>query len=183
MCAAPGSKTTQAAARMHNCGRIVAIDSNSPRLSALGNNLERCGVKNVVVYQKDAVFVADMGMKFDKILLDAPCSGNFMIDKDWFEKRTTADIKSMSRVQKGLLAAAVKALNPEGMIVYSTCSLEPEEDEEVIEWALSNLPVKLAQIDLEIGDEGLTAKTKLCRRFWPDKTGTQGFFIAKLNLV
>jgi 16S rRNA C967 or C1407 C5-methylase (RsmB/RsmF family) len=167
---------------MKNKGRIVAIDSNAPRITALKNNLERCGVKNCVVYQKDASHVDDLDVKFDKILLDAPCSGNFVADHGWFDKRSIEDIKRISKDQKSLLRAAVNVLKPDGVLVYSTCSLELEEDEEVIEWAIENLSLKLVSTDLKIGDSGITPKTKLCRRFWPEKTATQGFFIAKIQL-
>jgi 16S rRNA C967 or C1407 C5-methylase (RsmB/RsmF family) len=88
----------------------------------------------------------------------------------------------MAKTQKSLLRAAIQVLKPSGTLVYSTCSLEPEENEEVIEWALDNHPIKLLPIDLKTGDSGIKAKTKLCRRFWPEKTGTQGFFIAKIQL-
>ncbi|MBW2967470.1 RsmB/NOP family class I SAM-dependent RNA methyltransferase [Candidatus Woesearchaeota archaeon] len=182
MCAAPGSKTTQLAQNMNNQGSIVALDRNPARLAALKNNLERCGVKDVVVYQKDAVHADDLKMKFDRILLDAPCSGNFTTDPGWFEKRTIEGIRAMAKTQKALLRTAVNLLKPGAILVYSTCSLEPEEDEQVIEWALDNLPLKLQDTGLNIGDSGITGKTGLCRRFWPDKTGTQGFFIAKLAL-
>ena len=73
----PGSKTTQLAQLMQNDGCLVALDSNRARLASFQLNLERCGVENVLVYHKDARFVSDLGLKFDKVLLDAPCSGNF----------------------------------------------------------------------------------------------------------
>jgi NOL1/NOP2/sun family putative RNA methylase len=182
MAAAPGSKTTQLAQLMKNQGSIVALDSNSARLPALKNNIERCGVKNCVIYQKDAAHVADLGKTFDKVLLDAPCSGNFTTDHAWFDKRSIEGIKDQAKVQKSLLKAAINVLKPKGALVYSTCSLEPEEDEDVIEWALENLPVKLADTGLDVGEPGTTTNTGLCRRIWPDESGTQGFFLGKLIL-
>ncbi|MBW2965143.1 RsmB/NOP family class I SAM-dependent RNA methyltransferase [Candidatus Woesearchaeota archaeon] len=182
MCAAPGSKTTQLAQLMHNQGTLVALDTKPARLNALKNNLERCGVKNCLVYQKDAVHADDLGIKFDKILLDAPCSGNFATDKDWFAKRTIEGIREMAKMQKSLLSAAVRCLKPSGTLVYSTCSLEPEEDEDVVEWALDNLQLRLEETGLKAGSPGNTARTGLCRRLWPEKDGTQGFFIAKFSL-
>lgn len=182
MCSAPGSKTTQLAQYMQNTGCLVALDSNISRLVALKNNIERCGVKNCLVYHKDSCFVSDIGRKFDRILLDAPCSGNFTTDSNWFDKRNIEGILSLTKVQKTLLKAAVSVLKHDGTLVYSTCSLEPEENEEVLEWVLSNLPIKLLPITLKLGDSGLTEKTRLCKRFWPEKTGTQGFFIAKIAL-
>ncbi|MBU2560851.1 MAG: RsmB/NOP family class I SAM-dependent RNA methyltransferase [Nanoarchaeota archaeon] len=182
MCAAPGSKTTQLAQYMRNQGRIVALDSSASRLSALKNNLERCGVKDCIVYQKDAAHVQDLGLMFDKILLDAPCSGNFTTDPGWFEKRSPEGVRLMAKAQKSLLQAAIAVLKPSGTLVYSTCSLEPEENEEVIEWALDNLSIKLVPTGLEMGDPGISKSTELCRRFWPEKTQTQGFFVAKMQL-
>lgn len=183
MCAAPGSKTTQLAQAMDNMGKIVALDKNTARLEALNNNIERCAVKNVLVYQKDALHAGDIGLKFDKILLDAPCSGNFAIDKDWFEKRTIDEIRTMARTQKALLKVAALLLKKGGTLVYSTCSLEPEEDEEVVEHALDTLDLVLEDTGILVGEPGLTQKTSLCRRFWPEKTNTQGFFIAKFKVV
>ena len=87
MCASPGSKTTQIAQLMENTGKIIALDTDSRRLLALRNNLERCGVKNTIVYKKDSRFVFDLGLTFDKILLDAPCSGNYVIEENFFIKK------------------------------------------------------------------------------------------------
>ncbi len=190
MCAAPGSKTTHLAMLMNNKGQIIALDSNNPRLPSLQNNLERCGVANVIVYKKDARYAEDLKLQFDKILLDAPCSGNFANDKEWFETRNIDDLKLISKTQKQLLEAALNVLKPNGTIVYSTCSLEPEENEMIIDWMLSNhKDVVLEKIDISIGDKGLTnvfgkelnPEIAKCKRLWPHKTGTQGFFIAKIR--
>jgi len=156
------------------------LEMNQSRLNALANNIERCGISNVAIYRKDAQFAQDLNLKFDKILLDAPCSGNFASDPEWFNKRTIEGIKANVKTQKALLKEALRVLKPGGTVVYSTCSLEPEENEEVIEWAIDNLNIKLAPIDLNIGSDGLTPKTRLCKRIWPDKT--QGFFIAKIKV-
>ena len=190
MSAAPGGKTTQIAQYMDNEGVIVALDPNNMRLMSLRNNLERLGVKNTIIYQMDAKFVNDLGMKFDKILLDAPCSGNFAVDNEWLDKRKLEDIKNASKTQKQLLAAAVDVLKDKGELIYSTCSLEPEEDEFVVDWALKEFPVlKIQEIDIPLGDDGLTEafgvklnqNVKYAKRFWPNKTKTQGFFIAKFR--
>jgi NOL1/NOP2/sun family putative RNA methylase len=189
MCAAPGSKTTQMAMYMQNKGTIIALDSDSRRLLALRNNLERCNVMNSVLYKKDSRFVFDIGIKFDRVLLDAPCSGNYAIEEDFFIKKNIEGIRERARLQKELLKAAVKVLKKEGILVYSTCSLEPEEDEMNIDWILTKYPeMKLLDTGLKIGDPGLTTvfdkklntEISKCRRFWPEKTGTEGFFIAKM---
>ena len=180
MCAAPGSKTTHLSQLMNNNGVIIALDNHLKRIDALKNNIERLGCKNVIIYRKDAKYANDFNIKFDKVLLDAPCSGNFLIEENWFEKREINGIQKNAIEQKKLISTAIKVLKENGTLIYSTCSLEPEENEEVVEYALNNFNVKLKKIDLDIGDEGITEKTKLCKRFWPNKTQTQGFFIAKL---
>ena len=181
MCSAPGSKTTHLSQLMNNKGTIIALDNHQKRIEALKNNIERLGCENIIVYRKDAKYADDLNLEFDKILLDAPCSGNFLIEKDWFEKRNIEGIEKNAYEQKKLIAKAIKILKNNGTLIYSTCSLEPEENENVIEYALNNFNIQLEKIDINIGDPGITEKTKLCKRFWPNKTNTQGFFIAKIK--
>jgi tRNA (cytosine40_48-C5)-methyltransferase len=189
MAAAPGSKTTHLAQLMGNAGTIVALDSNVQRLAALRNNCERLLVKNVLLFKKDARFVSDLGMRFDKVLLDAPCSGNFCSEEDWFDKRSIEDVKGNARTQRELIRAAYNVLKPGGVLVYSTCSLEPEEDELVVDWLLGKYPdLELLKLGIPVGDEGITEwegkqlnpELRKTRRFWPHRTGTEGFFVAKL---
>jgi len=190
MAAAPGGKTTQIAQYMENKGVIFAVDREDFRLQALRNNLERMGIANCLVYKMDARNICDLNMKFDKILLDAPCSGNFIVDKKWFDKKTVEGFNEMAGLQKELLKSAAYALRKGGTIVYSTCSMEPEEGEEVIDWALKNLGIRIEKTDLKIGDEGTTKfegktyspEVKKCVRIWPHKSGTQPFFIAKITI-
>lgn len=191
MCAAPGSKTTHLSQLMNNKGIIVALDNNSARLNALKSNCLRCDCRNVLCYKKDARFAFDLKKKFDKILLDAPCSGNFVIEPDFFNKKNLQGFLERARLQKELLRAAHKCLNSKGILVYSTCSLEPEEDEMVIDWFLKKYKdMKLLPINLEIPNtsKGLISAfnnefskelTKTLR-LWPHIAKTQGFFIAKM---
>jgi len=188
MAASPGSKTTQIAQYMKNTGVVVAVDNNPKRIQSLRNNLERLSVKNTIVILSDATNLS-FKEEFDKIALDAPCSGNFCVERDFFNKRNVADFLNRGELQKKLLESAVSFLKIGGTLVYSTCSLEPEEDELVIGWLLKAHPeMKLAKTGISIGDAGLTkvfgkeldASISKCRRLWPHKTGTQGFFIAKL---
>ncbi len=180
MAAAPGGKTTQLSMLMNNTGIIVALDVKTDRLTSLKNNIERMGCSNIIVYNKDANYASDLNMQFDKVLLDAPCSGNFCIDKDWFNKRKVEDFNEKAFIQQKLLRSGVRVLKKGGTLVYSTCSLEKEEDEKVIEWAVSNLDVELIDFKLDIGDAGLEETTSITRRLWPNKTMTQGFYVAKM---
>ena len=189
MASAPGGKTTQAAAYMQNKGVIVAIDINRDRLYATENNVERCGVTNTSIHHIDALRLPDKPV-FTKILLDAPCSGNYTTDPHWFKKRTEKDIERNAELQKRLLTKAINLLEPSGTLVYSTCSLEPEENEFNIQWLLENFSIELQPLDgagnpapLTIFDNDLDEQISLCRRFWPDQTGTQGFFVAKVVKV
>jgi len=188
MAASPGGKTTQMAAMMHNEGSIIALDVNSHRLGALRNNCERLNVRNVLMLKKDARFCLDLKMYFSKILLDAPCSGNFCVEPSFFDIKTLQGVVERSRLQKELFKAAARVLAPGGTLVYSTCSLEPEENELLVHWALAKYPeLQLVPTGLRVGDPGLvqvfgqelSPEIAKCRRFWPHKTGTEGFFIAK----
>lgn len=194
MAASPGSKTTQMAQMMNNKGQIIALENESLRLKKLEINLERCGITNCIIYHKNSIYCKDLGLEFDKILLDAPCSGNFAADPEWFEnirERGLESIKNNSDLQKKLLRAAISVLKKGGILVYSTCSLEPEENEFNISWLLDEFEgeLKIEETELKIGESGLVTafdkeldkeivKTK---RFWPNKTCTQGFFLAKIK--
>jgi tRNA (cytosine40_48-C5)-methyltransferase len=184
--AAPGGKTVQMADLMDNTGVIAALDVDKRRLFALSNHLERCHVGNTVVYMLDARYTPSLNTKFDRVLIDAPCSGNFAADKDWFKHRTLKDVERNAGVQREILAKTVDCLSDEGEIVYSTCSLEPEEDELNMDWAVKNLAVQIEEVNC-IGEGGLTnvfgeqldPSVERCRRIWPDET--QGFFVCKLK--
>lgn len=185
-CAAPGGKTVQLADLMENTGAIVALDVNRRRLNALANQLERCKIKNTVVYQLDARQASKLGLKFDRILLDVPCSGNFATDKRWFKRRTLADVERNARLQREILAEASKILVNDGELVYATCSLEPEENELNIDWAVKNLKLKVVEIkcygeeaSTKILGKQLDSSIRICRRIWPGET--QGFFVCKLT--
>lgn len=184
--AAPGGKTVQLADLMENSGSTTALDVNKERLSVMANHLERCHISNTIVYCLDARQATKLNRVFDRILLDVPCSGNFASDSEWFSRRTFADIERNSKVQKEILAEAAKCLASNGEIVYSTCSLEPEEDELNIDWAIKNLELKVEKIDCygvngltEVFGRKLDPQIAFCRRIWPEQT--QGFFVCKLK--
>ena len=185
-CAAPGGKTVQLADLMGNTGVVVALDVKKRRLAALSNHLERCHVSSVIVYNLDAKQASRLKLKFNRILLDAPCSGNFSTDKNWFKRRTIADIKRNAKLQREILTEAASCLCKDGELVYSTCSLEPEENEVNMDWAVKHLNLQIEEVDC-YGQKGLTdvfgsrldVSVERCRRFWPAET--QGFFVCKLR--
>ncbi|MBN2881050.1 RsmB/NOP family class I SAM-dependent RNA methyltransferase [Candidatus Woesearchaeota archaeon] len=177
MCAAPGSKTTYCAQLMKNKGHLVALDIQQNRLTALKNNIERLGITNTTIFNKDGMFVSDLNMTFDRILLDAPCSGNYtMCD---YVPRTPEDLSKKSANQKRLIRAASAVLNKGGILVYSTCSLEQKEDEEVVSWALENLDLELIEITNQL-HPGLIKGTA---RFFPHLDKTQGFFVSLFKKI
>jgi 16S rRNA C967 or C1407 C5-methylase (RsmB/RsmF family) len=125
-------------------------------------------------------------LKFDRILLDVPCSGNFAGDQDWFKRRTIADVERNAKLQREILTEAAACLREDGEIVYSTCSLEPEENEINMDWAIKHLNLRIEEVDCH-GEKGLTEifgsrldiSVERCRRIWPAET--QGFFVCKLK--
>jgi NOL1/NOP2/sun family putative RNA methylase len=185
-CAAPGGKTVQLADLMRNTGVIIALDVDKRRLTALSNHLERCHISNTIVYDMDARRASDLRVKFDRILLDAPCSGNFATDREWFNRRTIEDVQRNAALQREMLTESVKVLKDEGEIVYSTCSLEPEENELNIDWAAKHLGLQSETMDCygeqaltEVFRKQLSSQIANCRRIWPGLT--QGFFVCKLK--
>jgi NOL1/NOP2/sun family putative RNA methylase len=185
-CAAPGGKTVQLADLMGNTGVIVALDVKKRRLAALSNHLERCHVGNTIVNHLDARQASRLKLKFDRILLDAPCSGNFAADNNWFKRRSLVDIERNAKLQKAILTEAEACLRGNGEIIYSTCSLEPEENEVNMDWAVKHLNLHIEEVDCH-GTKGLTkvfgsrldVSVERCRRIWPGET--QGFFVCKLK--
>lgn len=180
-CAGVGGKTMQLA---ESC-IVIAVERDEEQFIALENNMERIGIENCIAYQMDFRAVKK---SFPFILLDAPCSGNYMLEEQWLKRQSIARIQERAQLQKDIIAHSLSILEKGGVLVYCTCSLEPEENEEVVQFALDNFPVHLEDIHT-IGDPGLTSffgknvhtSMKKCRRLWPHKTNTTGFFIAKLR--
>jgi NOL1/NOP2/sun family putative RNA methylase len=143
LCAAPGGKTTFLAQLMKNKGLIVANDVNFKRLRALMANIYRLGVLNTLVTNYNGLFFSSE-IKFDKVLLDAPCSAEANIRKSPQRFKVNLNfIKNISGLQKGLLLKAIDLVKKNGIVVYSTCTFSPEENEEVIEYALQKRCIKL----------------------------------------
>lgn len=141
MCAAPGGKTSHIAQRASNKAQITANDNSRPRLHKLQRNLERLGVENVIYTLHDATMLSRYlePESFDKILLDAPCSGEGMMQLDTkkdFESWSVAHVKRLQKLQKKLIVQAWRLLKPGGTLVYSTCTIAPEENEAVVDYLL-----------------------------------------------
>lgn len=196
MAASPGSKTSQMAQMMENKGVIVANDTVAIRLAPLSANLGRLGINNTLITLMKGQQFSKWKEQFDKILIDAPCSGSGTIRKSvktltiWNPNM----LKRISTVQKELIQAAFNALKPGGEMVYSTCSLEPEENEAVVSWllgrnenaqlvdfSLPGLKKSLAVTSFE-GEEYHKDIQKTCR-LWPQDNDTEGFYVSKIRKI
>ncbi|CCF60165.1 hypothetical protein KAFR_0J00970 [Kazachstania africana CBS 2517] len=198
MASAPGGKTTYISALMKNTGCVFANDANKNRTKSLIANIHRLGCTNTIVCNYDAREFPKVIGGFDRILLDAPCSGTGVIGKDQSVKvsRTEKDFIQIPHLQKQLLLSAIDSVDANsksgGVIVYSTCSVAVEEDEAVVDYALRKRPnVKLVETNLAIGKEGFTSfrgkkfhpSLKLTRRYYPHTYNVDGFYVAKFQKV
>lgn len=186
----PGSKTTQLSALMKNQGLIIANDVAYFRMLPLSHNLQRCGCSNVITTITDA---RRINHKFDKILLDVPCSGIGTVRGDTQGSKYTLKqysqqlVKTIAGIQRKLILNSYNNLKPKGTLVYSTCSLAPEEDESIIQFLLDNSDAKLEKIPLKIRSEinldydNYSSELKKCIKLWPQFYDTEGFFIAKIK--
>ena len=180
--AAPGGKTSLLADLMENKGEIVAIDKYDSRLNLLKQNLKRLSITNVKPIEADALEFED-DEKFDKILLDVPCSGLGTISKkpDIKWRRDISDIRKLSELQPRLLEKGASLLKPGGELVFSTCTIEPEENFDVIKKFLEKhkefeLIEATNYFEKElVGENG-------CLQTYPNIHGIDGAFAAKLKL-
>ncbi len=141
LCAAPGGKSVHLAEMLENTGRVVAVDKHESRLKLVKEARLKQGLKNLETVAADGREFK-LNMLADRVLLDAPCSGTGVINRrtDIRTNRKEADIEELNSLQKELIANAGHLVKPGGVLVYSTCSLEPEENIQVIEWFLKENP-------------------------------------------
>lgn len=197
LCASPGSKTTQAASLMENKGVIIANEVNLGRVGILNSNLERCGVTNTIVTRKEGMSFCNIlfnktDFKFDKILVDAPCTGEGTLRKSpkTFLIWNMNMIRKISNIQKRLASSALKLLKVGGTMVYSTCTLAPEENEFIVDYLIKNFDIEIEKINLPLKfREGiscfnnvcLSEGVKNCLRLYPQDNDTDGFFVTKIK--
>ena len=225
MCASPGSKTTQIGMYMENKGILVANDYKYDRIKSLGLNVQRCGLSNCVITlmmghvfskllqgkDKNNKNAEEEGI-FDKVLVDAPCSGTGTIRKSFKTLRIWNPnvVRRIAGQQKQLIETGFKLLKKGGTLVYSTCTLEPEEDEGIVSWLLDKydgksedddgndkenngwkaevekfiLPgLKVSKPIMEFEGEKYNSQVKNCLRIWPQDNDTEGFFVAKIRKI
>jgi 16S rRNA (cytosine967-C5)-methyltransferase len=182
LCAAPGGKTAYLAGLMHDDGEIVAIDRFESRLKVFNKNIERLGIKSVKTIETDALNYE--GEPFDRVLADVPCSGTGTLSKkpDIKWKRDLLDIRNMNEIQYKILCKAADLVKKDGVVVYSTCSIEPEENFEVVDKFLKSHPNFVLKNAAEEFPKELVDEHG-CIQTLPQIHGMDGAFAAKLVRV
>ena len=186
MAAAPGSKTTQIAAKMDNLGVLVANEFSSSRVKVLHANIERCGVRNAALSNYDGrVFGGWLPEQFEAVLIDAPCSGEGTVrkDADAMKNWSKDSVLSIADTQKDLIESAFYALKPGGVMVYSTCTLSIEENQQVclhLKEQFGDL-VEFEPLDslFPESEEALTEEGFL--HIFPQMFDCEGFFVARMK--
>ena len=193
--ASPGSKATQIAQYMENKGILIANDYTIDRMKPLSINLQRCGVSNTIITLMEGQWFKKSGIEFDRILVDAPCSGTGTIRKSLKTLRIWNPdmVRRLSITQKQLVETGFNLLKENGTLVYSTCSLEPEEDEEVVDFLIKKyenarleeikLDIKRSPVIIEFEDKTYSDEVKKCLRIWPQDNDTEGFFVTKIKKI
>jgi 16S rRNA (cytosine967-C5)-methyltransferase len=185
VCAAPGGKTTHLAQLMQDTGRIFACDVHQSRLHMLRNNVCRLGLSSITTVVADATETLPFRQVFDRILVDAPCSGLGVLrrhpDIKW--RKTAADLFSLSTLQRSILHNAQKLLAPDGLLVYSVCTNEPEETTEVVARFLACHPhMRLIDVDADLERRPLVpAVTAGTLDLTPEQWDTEGVFVARFR--
>lgn len=194
LCASPGSKTSQMSAMMANRGLIVANDVSVRRIRGLVFNLRRVGTVNTLILKGFGEQYGNQYFEtFDRVLLDPPCTALGTVHKsprvlDWWRPHKT---ERYAHQQLGLMNSALKALKPGGVLVYSTCTVHPEENEAVIDHTLKTFPVEIEEFEVpglvtrpgltHFGSQVFDTRVSRCRRIVPFENECEGFFIAKIR--
>lgn len=183
MCAAPGGKTIHMAGKLGKKGSVLAGDLTEYKVSLIRDNIERMGCDNVKVRQHDAL-VPDQSLfgKADVVLADLPCSGLGTIGKkrDIKYRITRENMKELTGIQRSILDVAWKYVKPGGVLVYSTCTINPQENDEMVKWFIQNHPFSLESLSPylpeELSEEGKEGMLQL----FPGIHESDGFFIARM---
>lgn len=193
LCAAPGGKTTELASKLNGTGVLVTNDISNSRAKALLKNVELSGVKNsIVVSESPEKLVKYFEGYFDKILVDAPCSGEGMFRKDAAMVKTWEEygVEYYQNIQRQIILQAATMLRPGGQLLYSTCTFSPEENEGTIQYLLHHNPEfqvlpLIKEYGFEDGHpewiEGGSTQLTHCVRIWPHKVNGEGHFVALLQ--
>ena len=180
-CAAPGMKTSLISQKMRNTGLITAVDNNQARLNKMKELLELSGVENVEFMLADSRRLSEG--EYDKILVDAPCSSSGVIQSSpemkW--RLNQSQVNLYSSIQKDILKNTLNLLKKNGILVFSTCSVFPEEGEQVIDEINEKVTILKPKILGSEGYKGYSFSPKV-KRLFPHKHDTQGFFICKMKL-
>jgi len=181
LAAAPGSKFTQISAKAKNTTLVVANEPSGSRIKGLASNIQRLGIRNSTILKHDPSLLAKfLANTFTKVSLDAPCSGDGMIrrDKKTLDRWSFKKVKFQAGIQKRLIKEAFKLLKPGGELIYSTCTLTKEEDEEVISHLLENFDTaKLEKFRFPLNP----VQEIDTLRLWPYMFNTEGFFVSKIT--
>jgi len=187
LCAAPGGKTINMAEMMEDTGRVLAVDIQESRLELLKQTCQRVGLKNIEVITADGTTYKP-DTKADRVLLDAPCTGTGVINRrsDLRYQRSAPDISRLIELQRKLLDNAANMLKDDGILVYATCSLEPEENEENLKWFLEKHPeFQPDPITPYVPQSFLERDRAAFDRGWiqliPTRHNVSGFFVARLR--
>ena len=196
LCAAPGGKTAQIALAVGSTGAVMANERSLPRMSALVNTITRLGLTNVVTSQIDGRFLQAPPHSFDRVLVDVPCSGEGTLRKkvgrrsldqeNWNERHS----RRLQTIQKQLLDRALDLVKPGGIVVYSTCTFAPEENEAVIDAVVGDRgilePHVIPGLQSSPGQclwqgKSFRPDSQYAQRYWPHVNNTGGFFIARIR--
>jgi len=191
LCAAPGGKTTHMADLMEDRGCLVAVEPNEGRIRALAGNVYRTAHLNVLTIAGDGRFLPG-GVLFDRVLVDAPCSAEGTLRDKGGELRPRPEsfLSYVTRLQEALLRRAVALTAPGGVILYSTCTFAPEENEAVVDAVLRDLPVEPEPLGLDLphapglarfGERRFDPRLALAARIYPHHLDSGGLFLARLR--